>query len=201
MHLIHEQHFESCWFKLIRVLKWSNSQKSNTQLNLILSIGTIYFYQTIGNLDHREIFLNKKAKQISPSLQWMNLKIYSYASKVHIHKLWLFSDRVEFKSVWFKQKWTLTQSYTHTCTHIYTRHCLPRLLALLLSHKHGRRHKAVPVDDIGALVTVLGVTVCAHIWRRDLVASGIIPARGGSRVIMRPLLIVMVGIQVLPEIR
>lgn len=84
----------------------------------------------------------------------------------------------------------------------------------MLSHKHGGRHKAIAAVDIGALLVkeFLRVTVCAHVGRRDLAVARVIPARGGSRVVMLPVLpvfffsssflftvvlLVMVGIQVL----
>lgn len=85
-------------------------------------------------------------------------------------------------------------TYLHTNAHT-------RLLGIC-SHEHGGRHEAIPAVDIGARMIVLGVAVCAHVGRRDLVVAWIIPARGGSRVIVVPVvinisLIIMVGIQVL----
>lgn len=89
-------------------------------------------------------------------------------------------------------------TYLHTNAHT-------RLLSIC-SHEHGGRHEAIPAVDIGARMIVLGVAVCAHVGRRDLVVAWIIPARGGSRVIVVPVvinisLIIMVGIQVLAATR
>lgn len=108
----------------------------------------------------------------------------------------------------------VTHYHTHLQTHIYTpphthtnaQTCIHTRLLSVSSHKHGGWHKAIPAVDIGALMIVLGVAVCAHVRRRDLVVAGIIPARRGSRVIMLPLvfaviLLIMVSIQVLPETR
>jgi len=89
-----------------------------------------------------------------------------------------------------------TSPVAHTRTYVHT----PLRVS---SHKHGGRHKAFPAADMVAVLgAVLGVAVCAHVRRRDLVVSGVIPARGGSSVIMLPLIfnksiIVMVGVQVL----
>lgn len=113
--------------------------------------------------------------------------------------MFTFAELKAFLPYLSQQKFPLTRSYI-LHKYLHTRKHTRSFSAL---HKHGRRHKAIAMVDSGALVIVLGVTVCAHVRRRDLIASRIIPTRGGSRVIMLPflfiiILLIMVGIQVLP---
>lgn len=75
----------------------------------------------------------------------------------------------------------------------------------VFSHKHGGRHKAAFTVDIGALTVALEVVLRVVVERWDLVVPGVIPARGGSSVVMLPVLftvvifIIMISIQVLQQ--
>lgn len=141
-------------------------------------------------------------------------KIHSEARIKGSHLQKLFLSRLSLKEISLSRSGTATGThvYTPTFAHTHTQGREERGLffffsSCALSNKHGGRHKAVPAVDIGGLVmVVLGVTVCAHVGRRDLTVSGIIPATGGSRVIMLPLfftgiLLIMVGVQVLSATR
>lgn len=88
--------------------------------------------------------------------------------------------------------------------HICSKHSAylqpPRRLGVP-SNKHGRRHKAVPAVDGGALVKVLVVGARVHVGGRDLAVGGVVPARGGGGVVVLPLssvtLLIIVGVEVL----
>lgn len=125
------------------------------------------------------------AKKDPPTLQWMEvgnlqlgIKCSHSRGSVHVSS---------------EQRTASTQSYVRTYLNTSP------MASHESSYKHGRRHKAVPTVDIGTPVIVVGVAVCADVGRWHLVVPGVVPARGGSRVIMLPVIIVVVSIQVLPR--